>query len=109
MKSGTVPITNANELTRSGEYRCSSGAAATEYQAQVAVAASASATPQMCVETAPLEPSATSAAPAAASPPASQKRRQSRSIPSTNANRPASTGSVPNTSATVVAVVSLIA
>ena len=79
------------------------------YQAHVAEAAKPSRSPQSCAETPVPEPSATSAAPPNASAAAIQKRELSRSIPSRRAKIPVITGSVPNRSATVVAVVSLIA
>src|SRR5262245_54870726 len=86
-----------------------SGPIATEYAAQVAAPTSASRIPPRSLEMPPLAPRAMRTTPKNEIPAASQCRSRSVSEPKAHAMSPTKIGSVPNTSATVAAVVSLTA
>ena len=103
--SGTETARSSTALSRKGEYRCMSGAIATEYAAQVAAPSTASASPFTSAERPRSDPIATSATPQNESVAAAQNRQPSRSIPVALERRTVKIGSVPNRSATVVAVV----
>ena len=82
-----------------------SGPIATEYAAQVAAPARARESPFRFAEKLPPEPAATRATPANESSAASQKRVLMCSMPVPRAISAVKIGRVPNSSATVVAVV----
>src|SRR6266508_2243918 len=82
-----------------------SGAIATEYAAQVRAPSKARPSPLRSVESSPPDPIATSATPANERQAASQKRRLRCSTRLTRATSAVKIGNVPNSNATVVAVV----
>src|SRR5262245_45515386 len=107
--SGTDAAASSTALSRNGEYRRIRGAIATEYPAQVSEPSTASPSPFRSADRLPPEPSATSATPAKETSAASQNRRLRCSTPLPRAKSAVKIGSVPNRSATVVAVVNFSA